>query len=295
MPTLREYRRAIARELWPGFHHGTTDDTSTAALLIDDTFPVKSSIDNPELYREKYLLLPNKAAADRLRLIDTYTPSGGQIKPDLAWSSLGGGEEYEIHSNLIRPDTDLVDLINEGLKRCMLVDEFSFSPGSDVAIRHSLAEVAPWLTDPEWVLQVGVLPSGYTDRSRYRPSRVFGHVEQDVDELFLCCGPFNTTDTIYVVAIKPAYYHCRATGGQWGSQSGLALDTDEAKPSVRWVTFATLVEVWRLYGTLLEAEAAKRVVRDQATAAALFSNEAALNFRPPARTFLKLRRWGPTP
>ena len=66
-------------------------------------------------------------------------------------------------------------------------------------------------------------------------------------QVFLQCGQqFNTTDRIYVWAIKPAYYHCRTSSTTvYGVQSGLSAEADECVPPVEVVAFGALTALAR--------------------------------------------------
>lgn len=50
--------------------------------------------------------------------------------------------------------------------------------------------------------------------------------------------------TLYLRGMFPAYYLCRPSGGAFGDQSGLTLDTDEAIPDPQWVVAGALKEAW---------------------------------------------------
>ena len=93
---------------------------------------------------------------------------------------------------------------------------------------------------------------------------------------------------------KPAYYDCRATGGAWGSQAGLALETDEAPVAEDWLAAAVLVEAWAQYAKLLEQAAASKVMRERVEAVEWFRALNEKHFRPPERRVRRpVRPWGP--
>ena len=64
-------------------------------------------------------------------------------------------------------------------------------------------------------------------------------------------------------------------------------------PQVDWVAAATLIEVWRRYGHLLEPLANQRLIRDRTDAAQWFSDLTAKNFNAPPLEFRDLETWGP--
>lgn len=299
MPTLKEYRQAIADEL-KSFAEGTATSGSTPSMLECAAWPIKSAIDRADEYKDRYLLRPEAvAAADRVRLVKDYDPANGHLTPDLVWANSpyadGEGEPFELHG-IVEPYTEMRKIINRVLKYCPLVVEFTGTPTADKT-RHALTTAAPWLKKPAQVRQVGYLASG-EDRNKVNPfDRIVRGVTAIDGNTVILDHPTHTfaaTETLYVLAVKPAYFHCRASGGAWGEQSGLALDTDEAMPTEEWVTAGALIEVWRQYGHLLEQQANTRLIRDRAEAAAWFESETYDNVPVPAMTFRPHYAWGPT-
>jgi hypothetical protein len=301
MPTLLQYRQQAAKELGR-YEAGEADTGSSTTTLVDNNWPIKSSLNQDDLYTDFYLLRPNAVAVDdRVRIVATYTPASGFLVADRVWSNApyagGVGEAYELHG-IIEPYTALKELVNATLKRCLLVVEFTITPIED-QIRHSLTAAAPWFNDPNAMLAVGWMDST-DDRDEVDPyaSPIRGEVVQDGATFYLVhrgrAFSASNNDLIYCQALKPAYYHCRPAGGVYGAQSGLSLDTDECPAGVEWVAAGTLVEAWRRYGHLLEAAANQKLLRDRQEAAAWFTRLSAENIRIPDR---KLKRplvaWGP--
>ncbi len=167
MPTLLQYRQYIARELGP-FLASTADTTSSTSVLIDLAWPVKSSLSSDDFYVDYYILRPAAASAtDRVRLVKTYTPSTGSLTPDTVWTNAPvAGEAYELHG-VMDPGTTMLDIINAALKRTLIRTELVGTCVADVS-RHSLSTIAPWLTDPLWVRQVGWL-SASDNRNQTNP------------------------------------------------------------------------------------------------------------------------------
>lgn len=301
MATLTQIRQAVAPLIGP-FYAGTATSGSSASLLEMTAAPFKTALQADAFFEGYHLFRPGAAlAADKARIVRIYAPSSGQFTPDLAWTNApyagGVGESIELHA-VVPPVgdgiTDLHALINEGLKRIPLVVEFTFSTSSATAKRHSLASAASWLTRQRWVRKVGRLPSGQTDRSIYTPAEVSGWMEQDGNTIYLCGFSSATTDTIYVTAVKPAYYHCRVSGGTFGGQSGLSLETDEAPVPLDWIAQATLIEVWERLGRDLEASGAGRVQQELSKAAARYTRLTRQYLQLPGRTFRPYVRFGPT-
>lgn len=300
MPTLLQYRQAVAPLIGP-FYTGTATSGSTVSQLEATAAPFKTDL-NADAFFEGYIIFrPNAAAAaDKTRICKTFTASTGILQPDHAWTNApytgGVGETFELHAVLppvLDGLNDLHFLINEGLKRCPLMVEFTFQTASATAQRHSLATAAAWLTRERWVRKVGYLPSGQTDRTIYTPAELSGWTDVDGNVIYLNGFSLDTTATVYVTAVKPAYYHCRVSGGSFGGQSGLSLETDEAVPPVEWVAQATLLEVWERLGRDVEATNGDRVQKDMAKAAVRFTRLTRLNFRETGRTFRPSFRFGP--
>jgi hypothetical protein len=95
--------------------------------------------------------------------------------------------------------------------------------------------------------------------------------------------------------LKRAYDHCRSAGGVFGEQVGLVLEDDEAPVDRVWAASAALVIAWRRFAHLLEPGANQRLIRDQASAAAWFTDECRKHFSAPLpqRTFRRRRMFGP--
>jgi len=166
------------------------------------------------------------------------------------------------------------------------------------ASRHSLAVITPWLQDPNHVRQAGVLAAD-EDRNQTDPFNriVYGTIDRDGGDFYFDTGSrtFDDGDIIYLRCYKRAYDHCRASGGVFGDQSGLSLETDEAPIERDWLASSALTVGWRRFGHILEVQANQRLVRDQATAAAWFSDRSRQHFTAvaPTLTFKPARRFGP--
>lgn len=242
MATTLQFRQMIAKEagrFQTGTFKASGGDTTNA---IDEGL-LKSSISQDDLFSDYYLFIPSGTSGNKRRVVKTYTASTGNLLVDLAFSNASDWQSkaYELHG-MIEPLTDMPDLINEALKRMFVVVEFTVTPTA-LQTRHSLASAAVWLTDPTWVRQVGYLVTGES-REQVDPfSRtVRGQASIDGATVYLNHPrmSFNATDTIYVKALKPAYFHCKATAGSFGGQSGLSLEDDEAPVAADWLCWLAL-------------------------------------------------------
>lgn len=335
MPSLAEYRRVVAVEsgayVGPESYDVRATSGSTTAVLICSNYPIKSGIAQNDLYTERPLYRPNAVNEhDRHRFVQTYDPPTGALTPDLVWTMppiappggsnygfleaytyadleallyedmenlglTGVGERFEILGPFDVPT--LHQLINDGLKQCWMVVEVACLPTVG-ASRHSLAAIAPWLQDTNHVRQAGVLAQD-DDRNLTDPFRsmVNGQVERDGGDLYFNTGSrtFADGDILYLRCYKRAYDHCRPSGGVFGDQAGLNLETDEAPIERDWLASSALTVGWRRFGHLLEPGANQRLIRDQATAAAWFTDRSRQHFTAvaPTLTFRPSRRFGP--
>jgi len=306
--------------------------TSDLTHLYCEAYPIQSGIPQTDQLIDRPLYRPQAVQqTDRSRYVQAYDPAQGLITPDLAWAlpmladpgvgtlydnleaftyaeletqiysdlentGLSGfGERFEILGPFDAPTTHR--LINDGLKQCWLVVEVACIP-TTLKSRHNLSVVCPWLQDPSDVLQVGLIKD-YQDRDLVDPFEniVRGMVERDGGDFYLNTGTtsFVDGDVLWLRVLKRAYDHCRSSGGTFGEQSGLVLETDEAPCERDWVASSALVIAWRRFAHLLEPQANQRLIRDQAAAAAWFSDRCREHFTAPlpGRTLRRRRVFGP--
>jgi hypothetical protein len=312
MPTLQQYRSSFSQEagpfIGPESYEVRAMGGSNLTKLVCTIYPIQSGIPQQDTLIDRPLYRPNATQqTDRNRYVMDYDPATGTITPDSVWaiapysdaagttygfleaftyhdleqfiyqdlegSGLSGiGERFEILGPFDTPTSHR--LINEGLRHCWVVVEVACVP-TILTTRHDLSVVAPWLIDSGDVLQVGLLANG-ENRNLQDPfkRRVRGQVERDGGSFYLNTDPqtFNDGDLIYLRCLKRAYDHCRAAGGSFGDQQGLALETDEAPVERGWAAAAALVAAWRQFGHLLEPAANQRLIRDQQSAVAAFND-----------------------
>lgn len=297
--TLTVARQYVGREAGP-FHAGTADTTSTAGGLIDLTWPIKNTSDTDTLYQDHFLYRPAAAtASDKTRTVRIYTPAGGSLAPDLTYAGApDAGEAYELGGTL--DPTAVERAINDALKDLMIDTTFTITPTAGNT-RHPLpAGVATWLSDPSWIRQVGYLASNETrDQTDPFDRRVVrGEAYKDGGTLYLyhrgrTFDPASTT--LYVRALKPAYYHCRtSSAGTFGDSSGLSAEAHEAPVDHEWLAAAALVECWRRHGQLLETGANAKLIKDFGTALAWKTDQTELHGPQVPLTFLPpVVSWGP--
>jgi hypothetical protein len=335
MASLAEYRRSVAVEsgpyIGPESYVVRATSGSDTTKLVCSAYPIRSGIAQNDLLTERPLYRPDAVQVlDRHRYVLSYDPPTGTITPDLVWTmapiappggssyayleaftyaglelmvyedlenlgTSGVGERFEVLGPFDVPT--LHQLVNDGLKQCWLVVDVACTAQPGI-VRHDLRDVAPWIQDANHVRQAGMLPQGhspYEDDPFDNP--VFGTVERDGGTFIFNTQTrtFNDGDTIYLRCYKRAYDHCRAAGGEYGEQSGLAAETDEAPIERDWLASSALTVGWRRFGHLLEPQANQRLIRDQASAAAWFADRSRQHFTAvaPSLTFRPARRFGP--
>jgi len=311
-----------------------TSGSGTTHLMCSD-YPIRSGQAISTSLVDRPLYRPTAADPhDINRYVMTYDPSTGTVTPDLPWifpmfsldtgntydflegytyhdweadppgylyedlegmGTDGIGERFEILGPFDVPTTHRI--INDGLKQCWLIVEVVCQPVEGMT-RHDLSVVTPWLQDSTDILQVGYL-APFEDRNATDPFErvVRGQVERDGGSFYLntWTRSFIQGELIYLRCLKRAYDHCRKAGGIFGEQSGLRLEDDESPVEREWLTASALTIAWRRYGHLLEPLSNQRLVRDQQTAAAWFSDKTREHFTAPlpARTFKRRRSFGP--
>jgi hypothetical protein len=293
--TLAQIRAFAAKHLG-AFQASVADSSSSQSVLFDLSWPVHTSLVVDELWQDAWILRPNASAPnDKVRIVKAYAPSTGALTPDLPWTNAPvQGEAYELHA-VIEPLTMFTDLVNAGLKRCMVEVEVVATPIA-LSTEHSLLGIAPWCEDRSWVRQVGYL-TATDDRNKIDPFMrlVRGEVREDHKSLVLNHYPqaFQATDALYIKLMKKAYDDCTTASGIYGSQSGLVADSDHAPGNLDWLGWATVVEAWESYSHLLETAARSRLIPDRLEAAAKFTVANRINCKWPQMTFRPLMQGGP--
>lgn len=262
MPTLTQIRQEAAQLIGP-FLSSTATSGSTTSQLEDTAWPVFSSLSQASLFQDGWIYRPAAvAAADKSRIVSTYTPGSGLMLPDKTWTNApysGSGEAYEWHG-LIEPSVSWTAIINDALKVMMIPVEFTFTPTA-LYSRTSMTVPAPWLTEPDWVLQIGWLAAGELvaplSREVIEPHWTRLRAQTDGASVYIEHGSiWNGTETCYVRALKPAYYHVAPSGGiLYGTQSGMALEGDSVPLTCRteWCAWEAILKGWARYSAMLAA------------------------------------------
>src|SRR5690348_6619173 len=273
--TLTQIRQFTAKEAGK-FWTGTAASTSSTTQLIDTAWPVNSGIQASGFYKDYFLYRPNAVTAtDKVRYVETYTGQGGILQPDLSYTNAPSGETYELHG-MLEPLTAWTNCINEGLQHCFIPFEYSFSPSSNTATRFSLSTAVPWLYDPWLVRKAGVLSSGTSREANdpYVVGAIRGQCDNDHGTIYLNTYPrtFQTTDTIYLMVLAPAYYVCGASSSGPFTQQGLSLETDVALvDNYQWAGYAALEVAWRRFSQIMDQTVNGRLVNSWQQAVAQFN------------------------
>lgn len=135
-----------------------------------------------------------------------------------------------------------------------------------------------------------ITPSITRDPAPMRP--LPGEAVFEGQRVYLSCDEkFIATDRIYVVAVKRAYDHCRATSsGNFGDQAGLSAEAHEAAPPRELVGFGALTIAARRSKATLSDRMKDAIEANQKQWAAMFTQlmkehytgqrDATLTFRP---------------
>lgn len=298
MPDRTTYRQASG-EAFGLYHAGTAKLGSSAQVLRDSTWPVKSTTEQDDRFDSWWIARPEAASAnDLVRQVveDGYTPGDGDLFPDLDWDAPWTvGEAYELHG--VCPPDQIHSLINEALKLTWVKAEIACVPTADVT-RHSISQVAPWMQSEGQLRKVGSLTTGET-RNAMNPflNPFHGEVFTDAGTIYIDHYPhiFNpTTDTIYLEVVGPAYHLCRASSaGVYGDREGLAAEAHEAIPPAAWVAEAVLMLYWDHIARVTDGETRKSAVEHREEHAAVFSSLTDEHFRTPVSNIMRRRYWGP--
>lgn len=304
VPSLTTYRQTVAPIAGPYAAYTSDDVAMTTTTQI--TTALISSLAIDDSLTDYWHFIPGATlAADKLRTVSTYAPGTGTLTVDRAWSAVAipRNVAFELHgivAPVAGPGINWQNLINEALKRCMVVVEFTVTPTAN-ANRHDLTTGQSWLTDPNWVRQVGWLTTSEAraEVDPYDGRQVNGFPEKLSSDVYLVhkSRTFVSTEVIYVKAIKPAYDHCRASGsGAYGDQSGITAEAHQAEPNDLWVAYGALVALCERFRGMDQAtipEKLRPLIARQTEWAAAFSDLTRKNFQLPPRTLRNVRRWGP--
>lgn len=301
---LGRYRRRIAKET--GNFLASTVESGAVSFLRDNKYPVKSTLDQGDLFSGKWLLRPQAPQPqDRVRIVAElgYDPQTGTLRPDSSWTDAAASTEpYELHG-VIEPWEQMNDLINQALKRCMLVDHLVLpvTPGENWI---NLTPYAPWLLDGRWVRGAAVVdPNQVNDPADIDMTQpnFRGWVEPQGRTTFLRWQGWNRftssspsgSPVLVVRCIKRAYDHCRlGSDGTFGECAGLTQETHEGPVPEDWVAAGALVAFWESFGDVVAAGNRDEAESNQAKMAETFTTLSQQYFSLPPMSMLNPIRSG---
>ena len=294
---LGRYRRRIAKET--GNYLASLVESGSTSFLRDNHYPIRSNLDQGDLFSGKWLLRPTATTpSDRVRIVAElgYDPATGTLRPDSPWAvGPATNEPYELHG-VIEPWDQMNDLINQALQRCMVIDHLVL-PVSPGATYFDLTPYAPWLLDARWVRSACFVdPYSVDDPALIDMSQPYlrGWVEQQGRTMILRWqgwpyGSANTTSEPVLVlrCIKRAYDHCRLNGdGIFGELSGLSEEQNEGPVAEEWVAAGALVEFWAAFGDVVAAGNRSEAETNQQKVATIFTTLSQQYFILPPYTLL---------
>jgi len=298
--SLGRYRRRVARET--GNFLASLVQAGSTSFLQDDNYPVKSSLDQGDLFSGKWLLRPTAPAEDRVRIVAElgYDPQTGTLRPDSGWTTAPATDEpYELHG-VIEPWEQMIDLVNEGLKRCMVVDHLVLAFPTDGSTALNLTPYAPWLLDYRWVRGAAVVdPAAVEDPGDIDMTQPTfrGWVEPQGRSMYLRWQNVwtgnNVENVLVLRCLKRAYDHCRDDAtGVFGERAGVIEEVHEGPVPDDWVAMGALVEFWDTFGDVVAAGNRQEAESNQSKVAAQFTTLSQQYFTLPPMTLLTPIRGG---
>lgn len=299
---LGMYRRRIARET--GNFLASFVESGATSFLRDNRYPVRSNLDQGDLYPGKWLLRPQAPnEEDRVRIVAElgYDPQTGTLRPDSPWTvGPNSTEPYELHG-VIEPWDQMNDLVNEALKRCMVIDHLVLEPVPGEPYLN-LTPYAPWLLDARWVRGCAFIDPQLVDDPAdidMTQPNFRGWVEQQGRTMMLRWqhwqyGTHSTNPMVLVLrCVKRAFDHCRAApSGTFGERAGLSEEAHEGPVPDDWVAAGALVEFWNSLGDVVAAGNKAEAESNQTKAAQLFTTLSQNYFVLPPFTLLNPIRSG---
>lgn len=255
MPTLAQYRQALAPELGP--YSGSLTTTSLAAdtLTLVCTTLIDADVPGSEWSQGWVYVTSGAQAAVQRRL--ARTPVDGDtgtlnVTRDYA-AAIASGVTFEVATRLPFARDGRHDGMHECINRALSViwvrDRLSISGVSD-QYEYALTSY-PWLTHARRIIRLlnpiavaGTIPTMYSGDWRVRE-------DGESFVLELPGAPFRTGETFFVDVIRPANSRLRQSGtwtDQTNPNAGLAAEADEAVPPVRLVVRGALYYAYKELG-----------------------------------------------
>jgi hypothetical protein len=256
MVSLLAYRRSIAVELGPFVVNSTTTAASDSVSFTCSSLVNANA--NAAQFQNCWAYLnattgANLSACRQIATDSGYDPDAGTFTVARAFSTaVTSGMGFEISSKLPAVTDDLGtigvrEIVNDVVSSMPPIDLLPVS-GVSQSSAYDLTTLYPWLTEKSQIL--GIYFQDVTDDY---PLPTFHHWDWLYDanspRLLLPSEPFQTGETFYVKARRPANTWVK-TGGTWAADTnGLQDDSDEALPLLVVVRAQALSTAYRMLGS----------------------------------------------
>ena len=268
MPTLREYRRALAKEAGA---YGLLTTTALGASADKVVCGGLISERPASAYDRRWLYIVDGASAGQQSQVSEsgFQKTSGTLTVDTDFTAaIASGVAVEMYPRVPAFRVDewpgWRELVNEALERLWTPDLIPMTAIANERKYTLDTATMPWLADKGRIVDlVDPAPDAFS-----RPVKSYRGWDTDIDgetAYLTLSGPYASGETFYLRVRRPALSLIR-TASSWGTNDsdGLNSDTDEATSEVRHVV---IVGMWRYYHAL----ARMNTGGDQAAHAALAS------------------------
>jgi len=217
--------------------------------IEDTTNSLRSSISRGKILDSAWIYRPAAALdADKVRMVAEggYDHAAGRLTPDLEWTNAPvPGETFEVilGANL-HPLDSIAPAIRDGLARCRFVDTvlvINDTPGQDT----NLSAFYPWLTSP---VQLRTLAPATSDGHYAEHHHVHFRPYMKRGELWI-----RTEEAYSYLNLEVLRPHSTYVNDQ-DSIGGPVYDSDVVRCPLDWAVAATVVEIYKGFGTGLAAK-----------------------------------------
>ncbi|MGH2362435.1 MAG: hypothetical protein ACRDGM_18075 [bacterium] len=268
MPSLKEYRRAIAGEL-DRFDVRTTTSQGTNTTLVSSDLAEGTDL-SPTALTQVWVHITSGAQLGASRQV-TYAgldAATGTLTVTPAFAGvIASGVEFELHWNMpairTRGIAGIRECVNRALRKMWTRDWLPII-GVTAQQKYPMQGTYPWLRRQDQIVSLREYASNPLDLNLVS-GRSFDLVVQGETVLLYVPSTFNTGETFYLEVNRPANSRLRQAGvwtDQLALDAGLSIDTDEALPELNHVMAFGLCE---MYLELIKRAPAEQVAvyRDQ--------------------------------
>jgi len=193
---------------------------------------------------------------DRVRLIDTYTPTAGLVSIDRGYT-LTPSENEALEFHYLDPEEELRPAVIEGLERCFFWDTIPLAllaQNPDIA----LTDVPPWITHPSQVRTVEYALTGQI----FAPLKVLWWQPYQAGSRVRLRNAMLLPGSILITALRP---HASYVNGEL-SYIGPNDDLDVLHVDPEYAAWAGVLALWKNNPERLQPVAAQnmRTTREQA-------------------------------